>query len=150
MSDSQANALMARSDIAYVLPDMTLRADDASGSDSSFATLDLVAGADNVTSLWAKGYTGSGINVSIIDSGIDITHKDLNGKLIEWKDFANNKSTPYDDWGHGTHVAGIIAGMGNDSGGRFKGMAYGANLFSAKVLNTSGLASYNDMIAAID
>ena len=137
--DSLVNTIMARGDVKYIVPDMQVHAD-----------LSDVVNLINATAPRSLGYTGKGVNVSVIDSGIDDTHPDLQGKVILWKDFLNNNSTPYDDYGHGTHVAGIIAGSGNASNGSYKGIANGANLFCAKILNSSGVASTSDMIAAID
>jgi subtilisin family serine protease len=71
------------------------------------------------------GYDGSGINVSIIDSGIDPNHPDFSNKTIIWRDFVNGQPNPYDDCGHGTHVAGILAGTGQNSSGKYKGVAPG-------------------------
>ncbi len=58
------------------------------------------------------GINGSGIKVAILDTGIDASHPELNGSLIAWTDFINNQQNPYDDNGHGTFVAGIIAARG--------------------------------------
>ena len=73
------------------------------------------------------GYTGAGIGVAVIDSGITPWHDDLtyaNGsgqRVAHFKDFVNGRTTAYDDWGHGTHVAGIVAGNGYDSSGTREG-----------------------------
>jgi serine protease AprX len=139
LTGGQLDKVKARKDVKYIVPDS-----------QAYADLKDVVPAINATAAWSLGYTGLGVNVSIIDSGIDATHPDLAGKVILWTDFLNNMSQPYDDWGHGTHVAGIIAGSGSASGGLYKGVANGANLFGAKILNTSGVAYISDMIAAID
>ena len=74
------------------------------------------------------GYTGAGIGVAVIDSGITPWHDDLTRaptaagqRVTKFVDFVNNRTTKYDDWGHGTHVAGIIAGNGYDSNGERAG-----------------------------
>jgi serine protease AprX len=95
-------------------------------------------------------YTENDIVVAVIDTGIDYTHVDLDGgKVIAWKDFVNGKSTPYDDNGHGTHVAGIIAGEG-DGNPNYKGVAEGSALVGIKVLDRRGSGSMSDVTAAID
>ena len=68
------------------------------------------------------GYDGTGVGVALIDSGVTPWHDDLASgdggqRVARFVDFVDNRQTPYDDYGHGTHVAGIIAGSGFDSGG---------------------------------
>lgn len=84
------------------------------------------------------GFNGSAV-IAILDSGIRKTHQDLAGKFIgEW-DFFANKADAADDYGHGTHVAGIAAGIGNDGKG-VGGVAWNSNvkILSAKVCGYSG------------
>ena len=78
-----------------------------------------------LTARLSYGYTGAGIGVAVIDSGITSWHDDLGAsatsktgqRVTAFVDFVNNRTAKYDDWGHGTHVAGIIAGSGYDSYG---------------------------------
>jgi len=90
---------------------------------------------------------GSGINVAVIDTGIDTTHPDLDGNYAGGYDFVNKDSDPQDDNGHGTHCAGIIAAEDNDIG--VIGVAPEASLYALKVLDARGGGSYSDVIAAI-
>ncbi|CAI1492333.1 Subtilisin-like serine protease [Thermococcus nautili] len=112
--------------------------------------LDESAAQVMATNMWNLGYDGSGITIAIIDTGIDASHPDLQGKVIGWKDFVNGKTTPYDDQGHGTHVASIAAGTGAASNGKYKGMAPGAKLVGIKVLGADGSGSISDIIAGVD
>ena len=101
------------------------------------------------------GYTGAGIGVAVIDSGITSWHDDLtnNGsgqRVVKFVDFVNNRAMAYDDNGHGTHVAGIIAGNGYDSNGAHAGMAPRAHLVGLKVLDENGGGYISDVIAALD
>lgn len=100
------------------------------------------------------GYDGSGIGVAVIDSGVAPSHDDLLGgagqRIDRFVDFVNGGTAPYDDYGHGTHVAGIIAGNGFDSSGARSGVAPGARLTVLKVLDASGNGHISDVIAAID
>ena len=66
-----------------------------------------------------KGITGKGVGVAVLDTGIYL-HEDLKGKIQGFKDFVHGKKLPYDDNGHGTHIAAMIAGSGAASG-IFKG-----------------------------
>src|SRR5213593_2144766 len=59
--------------------------------------------------LAARGLTGRGITVCIVDSGLDALHPDFaHANIIAWRDFVNSRSEPYDDSGHGTAMAGLI------------------------------------------
>ena len=100
------------------------------------------------------GLDGAGIGVAIVDSGVSY-HDDLADasgpqRVDRFVDFVNGQSTPYDDYGHGSHVAGIIAGNGHDSGGRRTGIAPAARLVVLKALDAGGVGRISDVIAAID
>ncbi|PWT82018.1 MAG: hypothetical protein C5B57_09400 [Blastocatellia bacterium] len=96
------------------------------------------------------GYDGSGVGVAIIDSGVSNSHDDLTQRVVRFVDFVGNSSSAYDDYGHGTHVAGIVAGNGFDSGGARSGVAPGASLIVLKALDGSGSGRVSDVIAALD
>jgi len=102
----------------------------------------------NSTKAWEIGIDGTGINVSVIDTGINASHPDISGRVIKWVDYINNKNSPYDDYGHGTHVAGTVGG--NGSGGTTTGVAPNVSLFGAKVLDSSGNGDSSDVIRAIE
>ncbi len=94
---------------------------------------------------------GSGVSVAIIDSGVASWHDDLNPQhILRFVDFVEFRTSAYDDYGHGTHVAGIIAGTGYDSGGARMGIAPGANLVVLKVLDGDGFGYISNVIAALD
>jgi serine protease AprX len=100
------------------------------------------------------GYDGAGIGVAVIDSGA-AWHDDLsaNGgpqRVVYFADYVKTHKSPYDDHGHGTHVAGIIAGNGFDSGGARTGIAPAASLVVLKVLDKTGRGLVSDVIAALD
>ena len=97
------------------------------------------------------GVDGTGVGIAVIDSGVASFHDDLApGRVMRFVDFVNFQSAPYDDYGHGTHVAGIIAGDGHDSEGRRRGIAPGATLLVEKVLDATGQGYISNVIAAID
>jgi serine protease AprX len=107
------------------------------------------------------GYTGAGVGVAVIDSGITSWHDDLvnftnksfpygNQRVAKFVDFVNGQTLPYDDNGHGTHVSGIIAGGGFDSAYEKAGIAPNASLISLKVLDQNGSGRISNLIAALD
>ncbi len=86
---------------------------------------------------WAAGYTGAGVSVAVLDTGIDATHPDLTGKVVAEQNFSADPD-PSDTVGHGTHVASIIAGTGAASGGLYRGVAPDATLYDGKVCESFG------------
>jgi len=93
----------------------------------------------------SNGYTGSGVKVCVVDSGVEDSHPALN-QLIAEVDFVNDDLDATDDYGHGTHVAGIVSSTNNT----FSGLAPGASLMAAKVLNSNGMGDASDVIAGIE
>jgi len=111
-------------------------------------------GADQVWTMLdpdGQPVTGQGMRVAILDTGIDYTHPDLGGcfgagcKVADGYDFVNDDADPWDDNGHGTHCAGIVA-----ANGVVKGVAPDASLYAYKVLNEYGGGWSSDIIAAIE
>ena len=86
---------------------------------------------------WAAGYTGAGVPVAVLDTGIDDTHPDLRRQITATKNFTSDRSVRDTD-GHGTHVASTIAGTGAASGGKHRGVAPGAKLLVGKVCGGLG------------
>jgi len=84
---------------------------------------------------WAAGFDGTGVKVAILDTGVDATHPDLAGRIVESANFTEAADTN-DTVGHGTHVASTIAGSGAASGGKYRGVAPGADLLIGKVCPT--------------
>ncbi|HYJ66421.1 MAG TPA: S8 family serine peptidase [Nocardioidaceae bacterium] len=97
---------------------------------------------------------GDGVTVAILDTGIDYNLDDLGGgfgadfKVVDGYDFANGDDDPMDGNGHGTHVAGIVAGDGGPDG--ITGVAPGASLTAYKVLHDDGSGYESDIIAGIE
>jgi subtilisin family serine protease len=103
---------------------------------------------------WSRT-TGAGVRIGIVDTGVDLDHEDLAGKVVEsiscvgsGGDPAKCKGSAQDDQGHGTHVSGIAAAI-KDNGKGIAGVAPGAQLVVAKVLGATGTGSGEDVIGGI-
>lgn len=92
-------------------------------------------------------YTGKDIGVCFLDTGI-ADHPDFKGRIQVFTDFIAGKKNPYDDNGHGTHVAGILCGDGSVSGGKYKGVAPDCRIIAVKVLDRFGNGNKEDVLRA--
>ena len=101
---------------------------------------------------WAKGYCGKvGVNVGILDSGI-APHDDLaktSNRIVGWTDLVGGSATPVDPYGHGTYLAGVVAGNGTASAGKWKGIAPCAGVVGIRVFDALGLAPASRVIQGI-
>ena len=97
--------------------------------------------------MYKRKYTGKGIGVAVLDTGI-FPHIDFGRRILAFCDFTEGKSGPYDDNGHGTHVSGILGGDGTASQGRYKGAAPGCGIVALKVLDRFGNGSREDVLQA--
>ncbi|MEV7797326.1 S8 family serine peptidase [Streptomyces sp. NPDC087512] len=103
------------------------------------ASLDRSTAQIGAPQAWKSGWTGKGVKVAVLDTGIDAAHPDFAGRIGESSDFTvGSGGGAADADGHGTHVASTIAGDGAASGGRFRGVAPDAELLVGKVLNDDG------------
>lgn len=93
-------------------------------------------------------YRGQEIGAAILDTGI-ILHPDFDSRIVGFKDFVSGRREIYDDSGHGTHVAGILAGSGKLSGGVYAGIAPEANILICKVLDQDGSGTVQDVLEGI-
>ena len=95
----------------------------------------------NAPELWDLGYTGQGMVVATLDTGVDVTHPDLTsrwrGGTNSWFDpYGQHPDVPYDPTGHGTSITGVM--VGGDAGGTSIGVAPGAQWIAVKVIDDSG------------
>lgn len=93
-------------------------------------------------------YTGEGVTAAVLDTGIAL-HPDLAGRIVGFKDFCQKQRLPYDDSGHGTHVAGCLCGNGSCSNGLYAGIAPGCRILACKVLDRNGEGNAGSMIEAV-
>ncbi|MGY6018035.1 S8 family serine peptidase [Streptomyces spinosirectus] len=98
---------------------------------------------------WAAGYTGKGVKIAVLDTGIDATHPDLKGQVVAEKNFSTAADAT-DHYGHGTHVASIAAGTGAKSHGKYRGVAPDAKLLNGKVLDDSGSGDDSQILAGME
>lgn len=96
-----------------------------------------------VKKMWAKGFEGNGIRVAVIDTGVDGTHQELNGKVQPGYNAIDDSDNAMDDHGHGTHCSGVIAGNAI-------GMAPKAQIIPIKFLDKEGSGSLEGALKAID
>lgn len=110
----------------------------------------------NANDPWSKGYTGGGIGVAVVDTGISPSgHEDFKGAdgnsrviaEVEVNPLTNNVT---DGYGHGTHIAGIVGGDGSLLNGKYIGIAPGVNLLNVKVADEAGNATLADVIAGLE
>lgn len=96
---------------------------------------------------WATS-RGAGMTIAIVDTGVDLGHPDLAGKVIAGQDYVNGDTDPQDDQEHGTHVAGI-AGAITGNGWGVAGVAPDAKILAIKVLDSDGFGFSSDIVSGI-
>lgn len=138
MSSKEIDKLKKNALIQAVEPDIQLQ--------SAVQTLDWGISVVHATYAWTNGYTGKGVKVAVLDSGINTHHEDL--IVAGGVSFVDYTTSYDDDYGHGTHVAGIIGAQNNDIG--VVGVAPDSDLYAVKVLDSHGVGYLSDVIAGID
>jgi len=108
-----------------------------------------VHGIIGTRAIHERGIRGKHIGIAILDTGITM-HPDFDNRILVFKDFINYRSQMYDDYGHGTHIAGIAAGSGKMSRGKFCGIAPEADLIILKVLDSMGNGNIPTLMKALD
>ncbi|MFJ8055364.1 S8 family peptidase [Streptomyces sp. NPDC096142] len=98
---------------------------------------------------WAAGYTGKGVKIAVLDTGVDADHPDLRTQVIASRNFST-AADANDHFGHGTHVASIAAGTGAKSHGTYKGVAPDAKILNGKVLDDSGSGDDSGILAGME
>ncbi len=153
-----AAGLKTEAQITSVYPDMDVQSVDSGKSDpgGKTPTTDYadVVGADVV---WAQGITGKGVTVAVVDSGLTLgqtgldkgTNPKAGSRLFAFKDYVENKRSPVDASGHGTHVTGVIANAKVGADGEWTGIAPDVNLVSVRVLAADGSSTYSKVIKGI-
>lgn len=106
----------------------------------------------NILFIWVifvdKTHKNIGSVVAVLDTGI-YPHRDFGNRILEFQDFVNNRAYAYDDNSHGTHVAGIIAGDGTASNGKYCGLAPNSRIIALKVLDRNGEGNTADVVTGL-
>ena len=148
VSDAEAAKIAKDDGVAGVFQDEEVSLLDKGQSVPVIQSQTLPTGIDRINAE-NKANVGTGIGVAVIDTGINLSHPDLS-PVISGVTCVSNKrnATPEDDNGHGSHVAGTIAGRNNGIG--VVGVAPGASLIAVKVLNAQGSGTWSQVICGID
>lgn len=144
--ETMKNALLRLPGVRYVERDETVSADLA--VQEPFYPLQWYLERIGAEGAWEVEREGRGVIVAVVDTGVDYSHPELDGRVLPGHDFVEGDDDPGDENGHGTSVAGIIAASG-DNGLGIAGMAWKAAILPVRVLDAWGQGSYSDLIAGI-
>ncbi len=160
-SEEVISMLEKRADVAYVYRDEVRKMVPEMVEAKPAETRDIAWHVDkvNAPAVWnyngSTGYNGDGVIVAVVDSGVDYNHIDIAGSMWDGGanyphhgyDICHDDDDPMDDYCHGTHVAGIVAGQGN--AGTQTGIAPGAKIMAVKVLDDTGYGTDSDLISGV-
>lgn len=140
------NELLARGDVEYAAVNRHVHAtfipnDTYYGSQWALTKIEAPAA-------WDISTGGSNITIAILDSGVDLDHPDLQANIVPGYDYVYEDSIPNDTYSHGTHVAGIAAGIGNNSIG-IAGVSWSAKIMPVQVLDNGGGGNEDDVAEGI-
>jgi len=143
LSMQAAEALARNPNVASIGPDVTIAADDVEKNPPSWGLDRIDQAALPLDGQYAYAGNGSGVNVYIIDSGIDFAHPEFEGRAAAAFTAVDDGNGANDCYGHGTHVAGTV-------GGSTVGVAKGVSLYAVRVLGCTGGGSMSALLAGID
>ncbi len=131
-----------------VTPDVSVSVQSTTESTGPHTPSDAFLQETGSTRLASGGDTGQGVTVAVLDTGID-NLPDFSGRLVGGVDLTNGSNPYQDSYGHGTFVAGLIAGNGASSNGQYSGEAPGAKLVSVKVAGADGTTHLGTLISGL-
>ena len=131
-----------------VTPDLAVSVQSTPESTGPHTPSDAFLQETGATQLASQGDTGRGVTVAVVDTGVD-NLPDFSGRLVGGVDLTNGNSPYQDSYGHGTFVAGLIAGNGASSNGQYSGEAPGARLVSVKVAGADGTTHLGTLISGL-
>jgi serine protease AprX len=134
-------------EVSYISPDRKL------ANMSSTISFNVPSPAVDAPYAWSSGFIGSGIGVAVVDSGTqdaaDLQNSSGKNRIIYKQSYISGTTGTVDVYGHGVHVAGLIAGNGKNSNGRYEGVAPNANVLNFRVLDDNGVGRDSYVISAI-
>ncbi len=139
-------ALSRNPDVEYAVPDLAVRV-AATPNDPLYPN-QWGPPAIGAPAAWDRTTGSASVTVAVIDTGVDLTHPDLAANLVPGWNFVNNTNNPSDDYGHGTHVAGIIGAVGNNGTG-VAGLNWNVKLMPLKVCDANGSCSLDEEVSAL-
>jgi subtilisin family serine protease len=142
LPDAALEALQRNPRVAYVEADGIMTADDTQTPAPSWG-LDRIDAITGTNGSYTYPNTGGGVTAYILDTGINPTHDDFTGRILQGRDFIDGDNVPTDCHGHGTHVSGTV-------GGTTYGVAKAVKLVAVRVLNCAGSGSTSGVIAGVD
>jgi len=143
-----AEPLLAALPGITVTPDVSVNVQSAPESTGPHPPSDAFLQQTGSTRLASDGDSGQGVTVAVLDTGID-NLPDFSGRLVGGVDLTGGNNPYQDSYGHGTFVAGLIAGNGSSSNGQYSGEAPGANLVSIKVAGADGTTHLGTLISGL-
>jgi serine protease AprX len=142
--------------VRAITPDDKVRVQGAAATSAVTSVYPNVVKAD---AAWKRGITGRGVTVAVLDTGVASGLPDLAGRLVQVRNDLTGRTEPCknlsgeldcnDRYGHGTFIAGLVAGNGASSGGKWKGVAPDASILSVKAAGADGAADVSNILAAI-
>ena len=148
MIPTAAEPLLAALPGITVTPDVSVSVQSTTESTGPHTPSDVFLQETGAAQLASDGDTGQGVTVAVLDTGID-NLPDFSGRLIGGVDLTGGNNPFQDSYGHGTFVAGLIAGDGASSDGQYSGEAPGANLVSIKVAGADGTTDLGTLIPGL-
>jgi subtilisin family serine protease len=143
LSEQQAKHLAADPAVEFVEQNQVFHTETAQTNPPSWGLDRIDQASLPLSSSYNYTSTGSGVNVYVIDTGVRINHSTFGGRARNGYDFVDNDAVAQDGNGHGTHVAGTIAGSQY-------GVAKGATVYGVRVLDDEGSGTTADVVAGID
>jgi len=148
-SAAEVQAALAASQVVDLVEPNRIRYADAVPTDPRYATAQAsYLQAIHLPEAWDRVTGNDAMVMAIIDSGVQLSHPDLAGRLVQGYDFVNRDNVPEDDFGHGTMVAGIAA-AGTNNGIGVAGAVWAGKIMPIKVLDDHGAANDENIAAGI-